>query len=69
MAVELVVAEVVVAVVVGMSEGSESVVEDTFGRRRVHVDVSSEVADGPFPQDSRTRAGQSERKSVAGVPS
>lgn len=62
----LVVVEVVAVVVAGMLVGSESVMGDTSGRRRVHVDVSSEVGGGPF-QDSRTRAGQSERKSVAGV--
>ena len=56
-------------VVVDMLEGSESVVEDMSERRRVHVDVSSEVADEPFLLDSRMMAGQSERKSVAGVPS
>lgn len=64
-----VVVEVVAAVIVGMLAGSESVVEGTSVRRRGHVDVSSEVADGPFLRDSRMMVGQSERKSVAGVPS
>lgn len=62
----LVVVEAVAVVVARMLVGSASVMRDTSGRRRVHVDVSSEVGGGPF-QDSRTRAGQSERKSVAGV--
>lgn len=62
----LVVVEVVAVVVAGMLVGSESVMGDTSGRRRVHVDVSSEVGGGLF-QDSRTRADQSVRKSVAGV--
>ena len=56
----------VAVVVAGMLVGSESVMGDTSGRRRVHVDVSSEVGGGLF-QDSRTRADQSVRKSVAGV--
>ena len=65
----LVVGEVAAAVVVEMLADSEYVVEDMSERRRVHVDVGSEVADGPFLQDSRTMVEQSERNSVAGVPS
>jgi hypothetical protein len=66
----VIVAETIVAVaVVGMLVGSEFVVEDTSVRRKVRVDVSSEVAGEPFLQDSRTRAEQSEREPVAGVPS
>jgi len=61
--------ELVAAVIVGMLAGSGFAVEDMSGRRRVHVDVDSEVVDGPFLLDSRMMAGQSERKSVAGVPS
>lgn len=60
---------VVAPVTVGMLGGSETVVEGTSARRRVHVDVGSEVADAPPLQDSRTRTVQSERKSVADVPS
>ena len=65
----LVVVAVVGLVFVGMLVGSEFVVEDTSVRRKVRVDVSSEVAGEPFLQDSRTRAEQSEREPVAGVPS
>lgn len=54
-------------VVVGMLVGSGFVVEGTFARRRVRVDASSEVADEPFLQGSRTMAERSEPDSVDGV--
>lgn len=60
---------VVVVVIVEMSAGRGFAVEGTSVRKRVHVDVGSEVAGEPFLQDSRTRAEQSEREPVAGVPS
>jgi hypothetical protein len=62
-----VVAGVIGLVVVGMLVGSGFVVVGTFVRRRVHVDVGSEVAGEPFLQGSRMMAGQSERESVDGV--
>lgn len=55
--------------VVEMSVGSGFAVEGTSVRKRVHVDVGSEVAGEPFLQDNRMMAGQSGRYSVAGVPS
>jgi hypothetical protein len=57
------------SVVVGMLVGSGFAVGGMSVRKRVRVDVSSEAAGEPFLQDSRMMAGQSERESVADVPS